>query len=88
MTGLYPQSRVEILCARIDPAAIESDARCARIVCISDTHEQEARLHIPKCDLLIHAGEMTYGGDRHKLLAFDEWCAQLPLARDRILVSS
>lgn len=57
-----------------------------RIVCVSDTHEQEAGLHIPECDLLIHAGDMTYRGDRHKLLAFDEWCAQLPLPRDRILV--
>jgi predicted phosphodiesterase len=57
-----------------------------RIVCISDTHEQERSVVIPPCDLLVHAGDITYKGDLHKLGAFDDWCAALPLTKDRILV--
>ena len=57
-----------------------------RIVCISDTHEQERSLVVPPCDLLIHAGDITYKGDLHKLGAFDDWCETLPLPKARILV--
>jgi Icc-related predicted phosphoesterase len=57
-----------------------------RIVCISDTHEQERSVAIPACDLLIHAGDITFKGDLHKLAAFDDWCEALPLPRERILV--
>jgi Icc-related predicted phosphoesterase len=34
-----------------------------KIVAISDTHEQHFSLKIPKCDLLIVAGDFTYKGD-------------------------
>jgi Icc-related predicted phosphoesterase len=57
-----------------------------RIVCISDTHEQERSVVIPPCDLLIHAGDITYTGDLHKLAAFDDWCETLPLPKERIVV--
>lgn len=33
-----------------------------RVVCISDTHMQLDNIKIPDGDLLIHAGDLTYGG--------------------------
>lgn len=57
-----------------------------KVVCISDTHNQHRKLKIPECDLLIHAGDFTNQGLRHKLLDFDEWCAELPLDADKIIV--
>lgn len=33
-----------------------------RIVLISDTHEQHDQVTVPPCDVLIHAGDLTYRG--------------------------
>lgn len=47
------------------------------IVCISDTHDQHQVLDIPRCDLLVHAGDMTSGKDS-QVLDFLDWFAQQP----------
>jgi Icc-related predicted phosphoesterase len=33
-----------------------------RIILISDTHEQHEQVFVPPCDVLIHAGDLTYRG--------------------------
>ncbi len=48
-----------------------------KIVMISDTHEMHRSLKIPKCDLLIHAGDITGKGDVPKLMDFNEWLGDL-----------
>lgn len=44
-----------------------------KLVCISDTHEQEENVILPEGDVLIHAGDMTYRGDIGKLSKFTNW---------------
>lgn len=48
-----------------------------RICMISDTHEQHREVKIPKCDVLLHAGDITYNGDIPKLNDFDLWLMEL-----------
>ncbi len=45
-----------------------------RIVCISDTHGQHAKLSVPVGDVLIHAGDfMTYGDTPKEIVDFNHW---------------
>lgn len=54
-----------------------------RIVCISDTHTQASHVTIPVCDILIHAGDITYRGEQDKLQAFNDWGGKLHLPKER-----
>jgi len=56
-----------------------------RVCCISDTHTQHLNIPkgIPQCDLLIHAGDITYDGNLEKLARFNDWGAALPLPKER-----
>ena len=47
------------------------------ICCISDLHEQWFGVKIPKCDLLIVAGDLTYRGDFQMIKEFNSWAARL-----------
>jgi Icc-related predicted phosphoesterase len=50
-----------------------------RIVCISDTHGQHARLRVPEGDLVIHAGDFMAFGDRPKeIVDFNHWLGKQP----------
>lgn len=49
-----------------------------RIVCISDTHGMHRRLRIPPGDVLVHAGDITMGGEKAVMLDFDKWLGELP----------
>ena len=49
-----------------------------KICIISDTHEQEKELIVPKADLLIHCGDLSYQGDRIKILEFVHWFDSQP----------
>ena len=51
-----------------------------KIVAIADTHEMHRELHVPKGDILIHAGDITMTGDLGALLDFNDWLADLPHA--------
>ena len=50
-----------------------------RIVCISDTHGQHAKLNLPQGDVLIHAGDfMTYGNRPKEIVDFNQWLGKQP----------
>jgi Icc-related predicted phosphoesterase len=45
-----------------------------RIVCISDTHGQHAKLSVPDGDILIHAGDfMAFGDTPKEIIDFNQW---------------
>lgn len=45
-----------------------------RIVCISDTHGQHAKLSVPAGDVLIHAGDfMAFGDTPKEIVDFNHW---------------
>ncbi|KAG9254533.1 Metallo-dependent phosphatase-like protein [Emericellopsis atlantica] len=49
-----------------------------RIVCISDTHNDDCTQSLPDGDLLVHAGDMTDDGTMEELRVAYEWIAALP----------
>ena len=50
-----------------------------RIVCISDTHGQHAKLSVPDGDILIHAGDFSAFGDTPiEIIDFNLWLGTLP----------
>ncbi|CDO73139.1 hypothetical protein BN946_scf185007.g194 [Trametes cinnabarina] len=50
-----------------------------RIVCISDTHSQHAKLGtLPDGDVLIHAGDLTHSGTPEELRDALQWLASQP----------
>jgi len=50
-----------------------------RIVCISDTHGQHAKLSVPDGDILIHAGDFSAFGDTPiEIIDFNQWLGTLP----------
>ena len=57
-----------------------------RVVCVSDTHGMHARLDVPACDLLVHAGDFSRRGRREEFSAILAWMAAQP-ARARVLVA-
>lgn len=48
-----------------------------RIVCISDTHCYHNKITIPKCDLLLHTGDISGKGEKHVIESFDAWLGKL-----------
>jgi len=44
-----------------------------KIVCISDVHGRWNKIDIPKCDLLISAGDYSFVGERHMVVDFHKW---------------
>jgi Icc-related predicted phosphoesterase len=47
------------------------------VVAISDTHQQHRWLNIPKCDVLIHSGDLTYNGSLDSIKDFNAWIGEL-----------
>lgn len=56
-----------------------------RIVAISDTHKHHADITIPECDVLIHAGDFTSGGQPDQIVNFFKWFVDQP-AKTKIVV--
>lgn len=50
-----------------------------KIVAISDTHGRHRLLRLPKADLLVHAGDVTYHGDKREVEDFLDWLQKLPI---------
>jgi Icc-related predicted phosphoesterase len=58
-----------------------------KVCVISDTHELESEVHIPPCDLLIHAGDFSFFGRGVKTIQrFHDWLADQP-ARYRVVTA-
>lgn len=51
-----------------------------KIVAISDTHCRHKSLSLPKGDLLIHAGDISYKGSLSEVTDFLQWFSSLPFA--------
>ena len=49
-----------------------------KVIAISDTHNLHHQLSIPKGDLLIHAGDLSYKGSLEEIQDFLNWFAQQP----------
>jgi len=49
-----------------------------RIVCISDTHNDDCTDSLPDSDILIHSGDMTDDGTMEELQAAYNWISALP----------
>ena len=56
-----------------------------KIVCISDTHNLHAKIKIPECDILIHAGDATGRGTLQEITSFLFWFSQQP-AKHKVLI--
>ena len=52
--------------------------RRLRIVAISDTHNRHADLQIPDGDVIVHAGDLTWGGSLEEVESFNAWLGSLP----------
>lgn len=60
-------------------AAAPDDRRSGvRMVCISDTHGDHARVELPPGDVLIHAGDITAHGSQDDLQSFLDWFSAQP----------
>lgn len=60
-----------------------------RIVAISDTHSLHNQLEIPKCDLLIHAGDFSGWGKYEDVYFINKWFGELKekgIAKEIILI--
>ena len=49
-----------------------------RIVCTSDTHNDDPRMHLPLGDILIHAGDLTDRGTFLELRRAFDWVTATP----------
>jgi len=51
-----------------------------KFVAISDTHCRHRCLRLPKGDVLLHAGDISYRGDKKEIEDFLDWFSKLPYA--------
>jgi Icc-related predicted phosphoesterase len=49
-----------------------------RFVAISDTHCRHLNVKLPKGDVLLHAGDVSYKGEKKEVLDFLQWFERLP----------
>ena len=54
------------------------DTDTLRLICISDTHNDDCRSHVPDGDILLHAGDMTDFGTLEEFQAAVDWIISLP----------
>lgn len=59
------------------PQVQQKTIKTTRVCAISDLHEKWEDLKIPKCDLLVVAGDLTYTGNYGKISEFNNWCDHL-----------
>ena len=48
------------------------------MVCISDTHTFQDQISVPYGDIIVHAGDATFRGERHEVMGFAKWYRELP----------
>lgn len=49
-----------------------------KFVAISDTHCRHLNLKLPKGDVLLHAGDISYKGQKNEIADFLQWFSKLP----------
>lgn len=49
-----------------------------KLAVVSDTHGRHAKITVPPCDLLVHAGDWSHRGTRDESLALFDWLAAQP----------
>lgn len=50
-----------------------------RILHLSDTHGTHHQLSgLPEADIIVHSGDITYGGSENEVIDFIEWFGSLP----------
>lgn len=49
-----------------------------RIVCVSDTHNDNPTDHVPDGDIFLHAGDMTDNGTYEEMKTALDWIRKLP----------
>jgi hypothetical protein len=69
---LSPNARIYSATNEIPP----TEPGWTRFVCISDTHSHQ--FDLPLGDVLLHSGDLTFGGDITRLERSVEWLADLP----------
>lgn len=55
------------------PQTEQTPVNQIRVCAISDPHEQWTAVKIPKCDILVVAGDLTYTGNLAKVSDFNNW---------------
>jgi Icc-related predicted phosphoesterase len=58
-----------------------------KIVIISDTHGEHQSLKIPKCDVIVHCGDITPLGKEHSIKEFLSWFSSLDQCKYKIFIS-
>ncbi|MEE8113632.1 MAG: metallophosphatase domain-containing protein [Nitrososphaerales archaeon] len=57
-----------------------------KIVAISDTHTKHKKITIPKCDVLVHAGDFSWKGTYWETFRFMKWLNEQP-AKHKIVIA-
>src|SRR5438045_1478414 len=57
-----------------------------RIVLISDTHGLHGEVKLPKCDVLVHAGDVSNMGRPAEVEAFAKWLSAQPF-EDKVVIA-
>jgi len=57
-----------------------------KVVAISDTHCRHRSLRLPKGDVIIHAGDISYRGEKREMEDFLDWFGKLPYS-DKIFIA-
>lgn len=58
-----------------------------KVFAISDTHNQHQKIHIPECDILIHAGDFTGRGSEIEVMNFLSWFSKLTQVKHKVLIA-
>lgn len=58
-----------------------------KIFAISDTHTKHDKLHIPECDILLHAGDFTGRGSEVEAYMFINWLASLEQVKHKVFIA-
>ena len=59
-----------------------------RCVCISDTHTKHSMVDIPPGDVLIHAGDFTFGGGEEEVKSFSDWLGTLDFEHKLVIAGN
>lgn len=59
-----------------------------KLVLISDTHGQHRELNLPKGDVLVHAGDITFRGEHEITADFNAWLGELPFAHKVVIAGN